>query len=83
MNIGHWLKSLSSSDQIILVLIYSICIYLSKLTLESLIEYYDTKKRHSEFRIRYRVTPAALLSLALLYSFLIYQILFNIFGFIP
>ena len=48
-----------------------------------LIEYYDEKKEHSQFRIQFRVTPAALLSLAFIYSFLIYQILEAMFEFMP
>ena len=45
---------------------------------------YDTlKKEHSQFRIQFRVTPAALLSLAFIYSFLIYQILEAMFDFMP
>jgi len=83
MSLGEWLKSLSALDQVILLALYSLCIYLSKVTLEMLIEYYDEKKEHSEFRIQFRVTPAALLTLALVYSFLLYQILEAMFDFMP
>ena len=83
MSLGDWLKSLSALDHGILLALYGICIYLSKVTLEMLIEYYDEKKEHSQFRIQFRVTPAALLSLAFIYSFLIYQILGAMFDFIP
>jgi len=58
-------------------------VYLSKITLENLIDFYDTKKKHSEFRVRFRVTPAALLSLALFYSIILYKILNAIFKIIP
>jgi len=83
MTLGEWLKSLTAIDKIILLIIYGICIYFSKVTLESLIDYYDTKKEHSEFRVRFRITPAALLSLALFYSVILYKILNAIFKIIP
>ena len=83
MTLGEWLKSLTAIDKIILLTIYGICMYLSKITLESLIDYYDTKKEHSKFRVRFRVTPAALLSLALFYSIILYRILNAIFKIIP
>ena len=83
MSLGEWLKSLSAVDQVILLVLYGVCIYLSKITLEAMIEYYDHKKEHSQFRIQFRVTPAALLSLAFIYSFLIYQILEAMFDFMP
>lgn len=83
MSLGQWLKSLSAIDQLILLILYCICIYISKVTLEALIEYYDHRKRHSRFRVRFRITPAALLGLALIYSIILYQILGAMFDFIP
>ena len=83
MNLGQWLKSLSAIDQLILLLLYCVCIYISKVTLEALIEYYDHKKGHNQFRVRFRITPAALLGLALIYSVILYQILEAMFDFIP
>ena len=83
MILGEWLKSLNAIDKIILLIIYGICVYLSKITLENLIDFYDTKKKHSEFRLRFRVTPAALLSLALFYSIILYKVLNAIFKIIP
>ena len=79
MTLGEWLKSLTAIDKIILLIIYVISTYFSKITLESLIDYYDTKKEHSKFRVRFRVTPAVLLSLALFYSIILYRILNAIF----
>jgi hypothetical protein len=52
-------------------------------TLEALIEYYDHRKGHSRFRVRFRITPAALLGLALIYNIILYQILGAMFDFIP
>lgn len=83
MSLGKWLKSLSAIDQLILLILYCTCIYISKVTLEALIEYYDHRKGHSRFRVRFRITPAALLGLALIYSIILYQILGAMFDFIP
>ena len=82
MSLGQWLKSLTTIDHIILIILYGCCIYLSKVTLETLIEIYD-KKQYNDFRIQLRITPIILLSLALLYSILLYQILDAIFGIMP
>jgi len=40
MSLGQWLKSLTTIDHIILIILYGCCIYLSKVTLETLIEMY-------------------------------------------
>ena len=83
MNFGQWLKSLSTADHIVLILLYVFCIYLSKISLESLIEIYDKKKKYSDFRIKFRITPIMLLSLGFLYSLLLYTLLEGIFGVMP
>ena len=83
MNLGQWLKSLTVVDQGILLSLNCGTVYLSKITLEALIEYYDHKKGHNEFRVRFRITPAALLGLGLIYSVIIYQVLRAMFEFIP
>ena len=83
MNFGQWLKSLSTTDHIILIFLYVFCIYLSKVSLESLIEMYDKKKEYSDFRIQFRITPIMLLSLGFLYSLLFYTLLEGIFGIMP
>ena len=83
MNFGQWLKSLSTTDHIILIFLYIFCIYLSKVSLESLIEMYDKKKEYSDFRIQFRITPIMLLSLGFLYSLLFYTLLEGIFGIMP
>ena len=79
MNFGQWLKSLSTTDHIVLIILYIFSIYLSKISLESLIEMYDKQKKYSEFRI----TPIMLLGLGFLYSLLFYNLLEGIFGFMP
>ena len=83
MNLGQWLKSLSTADHITLVILYIFCVYLSKVSLEILIEMYDKKKEYSDFRIQFRITPIMLLGLGFLYSLLFYNLLEGIFGFMP
>ena len=83
MNLGQWLKSLSSADHIVLIVLYIFSIYLSKISLESLIEMYDKQKKYSEYRIQFRITPIMLLSLGFLYSLLFYTLLEGIFNIMP
>ena len=83
MNFGQWLKSLSTADHIVLIVLYIFSIYLSKISLESLIEMYDKQKEYSEFRIQFRITPIMLLSLGFLYSLLFYTLLEGIFDMMP
>ena len=83
MNLGQWLTSLSAKDHLILLLLYCCSIYLSKITLEAMIDYYNIKKQHNKFRVKYRITPLSLLSLAFIYSLFFYQILNEMFEFIP
>ena len=83
MNFGQWLKSLSTTDHIVLIVLYIFSIYLSKISLESLIEMYDKQKKYSEFRIQFRITPIMLLSLGFLYSILFYTLLDGIFDIMP
>ena len=83
MNFGQWLKSLSTTDHIVLIVLYIFSTYLSKISLESLIEMYDKQKKYSEFRIQFRITPIMLLSLGFLYSLLFYTLLEGIFDIMP
>ena len=83
MNLGQWLKSLSTIDHIVLIILYIFCVYLSKVSFENLIEMYDKKKEYSEFRIQFRITPIMLLGLGFLYSLLFYNLLEGIFGIMP
>ena len=83
MNLGHWLKSLSDTDHVILIVLYALCVYLSKVSLKNLIEMYDRKKKYNSFRIRFRITPIMLLSIGFLYSLFFYKILKPIFSFMP
>ena len=83
MNLGHWLKSLSATDHVILIVLYALCVYLSKVSLKNLIEMYDKKKKYNRFRVRFRITPILLLSIGFLYSLFFYKILKPIFDFMP
>ena len=83
MELGQWLKSLSATDHVILIVLYALCVYLSKVSLKNLIEMYDRKKKYNSFRIRFRITPIMLLSIGFLYSLFFYKILKPIFSFMP
>tara|TARA_A100001011_G_scaffold293451_1_gene305319 strand:- start:153 stop:404 length:252 start_codon:yes stop_codon:yes gene_type:complete len=83
MNLGQWLKSLSTADHIVLIILYIFCVYLSKVSLEILIEMYDKKKEYSDFRIQFRITPIMLLGLGFLYSLLFYYLLEGMFDIMP
>jgi len=80
MKLSDWLYSLTSKDQIILVGLYIISIYISKITLNTLIEIYNEKKNYSKSRLKLRITPASLLSLAFIYCFVFYKIFRGIFN---
>ena len=83
MKLGHWLNTLSAIDHAILLIVFLFGVFLSKTTLDGLIEYYDKKTNHSKFRVRFRVTPLSLLILAFIYSFILYKILSAMFPFMP
>ena len=83
MNLGNWLTSLSAKDHLILLLLYCCSIYLSKITLETMIDYYNEKKQHNKFRVKLRISPASLLSLAFIYSLFFYKIFSRMFEFMP
>jgi len=80
MKLSDWLLSLTSKDQITLVGLYIISIYFSKLTLNGLIELYNEKKNYSNSRLKLRITPVSLLSLAFIYCIILYKIFRGIFS---
>ncbi len=83
MTLGQWLNSLSALDHIILLIIFLFGVSLSRISLSALIKYYEKKTNFSEYRKQFRITPFSLLSLGVLYSFLIYKVLSVLFPFIP
>ena len=80
MKLSDWLLTLTSKDQITLVGLYIISIYFSKVTLNGLIELYNEKKNYSNFRLKLRITPVSLLSLAFIYCIIFYKIFRGIFS---
>lgn len=80
MKLSDWLLTLTSKDQITLVGLYIISIYFSKVTLNGLIELYNEKKNYSNFRLKLRITPVSLLSLAFIYCIILYKIFRGIFS---
>ena len=83
MSLGQWLNTLNGLDHGILFAIFIMGTYISYITLEAMIEYYNNKKRHNKFRVQFRITPAVLLTLGFIYSLLLHQILKAMFDFIP
>lgn len=80
MKLSDWLLSLTSKDQITLVGLYIISIYFSKVTLNGLIELYNEKKNYSNSRLKLRITPVSLLSLAFIYCIILYKVFRGIFS---
>lgn len=80
MKLSDWLLSLTSKDQITLVGLYIISIYFSKVTLNGLIELYNEKKNYSNSRLKLRITPVYLLSIAFIYCIIFYKIFRGIFS---
>ena len=80
MNLGHWLNSLSLFDHLLLLLLFLVGVYFSKLTLEALREFYRKKTNDSPYMVKYRITPLALLSLGIFYTVILIKILSRLFG---
>lgn len=83
MSLGQWLNSLNAMGHGIVIGIFLLGLYFSYATLQGLIEFYHLKKKNKKFKIKLRITPAALIILGFIYSLLIYQILKAMFDFIP
>ena len=80
MKLGNWLNSLSFFDHLLLLLLFLVGIYSSKLTLEALRELYRKKTNDSPYMVKYRITPLALLSLGIFYTVILIKILSRLFG---
>ena len=83
MTLGQWLNSLSVLDHIILLIMFLAGVLLSRISLNALIKYYEEKTNFSEYRKQFRITHFSLLSLGVLYFFIIYKVLSVMFPFIP
>ena len=80
MKLGHWLNSLSFFDHLLLLLLFLVGIYFSKLTLDALRELYRKKTNDSPYMVKYRITPLALLPLGIFYTVILVKILSRFFG---
>ena len=80
MKLGHWLHSLSFFDHLLLLLLFLIGVYFSKITLEALREFYRRKTDNSPYMVKYRITPMALLPLGIFYTVMMIKILSTFFG---
>ena len=80
MKLGHWLNSLSLFDHLLLLLLFLVRVYFSKLTLEALREFYRKKTNDSPYMVKYRITPLALLSLGIFYTVILVKIMSRLFG---
>ena len=80
MKLGHWLNSLSLFDHLLLLLLFLVGVYFSKLTLDALREFYRKKTNDSPYMVKYRITPLALLSLGIFYTVILVKILSRLFG---
>ena len=80
MKLGHWLNSLSFFDHLLLLLLFLIGVYFSKITLEALREFYRRKTDNSPYMVKYRITPMALLPLGIFYTVMMIKILSTFFG---
>jgi len=83
MSLGEWLNNLSTFDHLVLIVLLLIGTYLSKISLNTFIKYYEQKTNYSKYRIQLRITPFMLLSIGLIYTYIIYQILDEFLTFIP
>ena len=83
MSLGEWLNNLSTFDHIVLLILLLIGIFLSRISLKGIINFYEQKTNYSKYRIKFRITPFPLLSIGIIYSYIIYKILKNFLSFIP
>ncbi|MAV70658.1 MAG: hypothetical protein CMG04_08000 [Candidatus Marinimicrobia bacterium] len=75
---GHWLNSLTFFDHLVIFILFIISIFLSKQTLKTLLDYYKTKTKEKLYTKNYRITPASNISLAIVYTIVLYNIINSI-----
>ena len=75
---GHWLNSLTFFDHLVIFILFIISIFLSKQTLKTLLDYYKTKTKKKLYTKNYRITPASIISLAIVYTIVLYNIINSI-----
>ena len=80
MSLGQWINSLTFFDHLVLLVLFLIGLYFSKATLETLIHLYKKKQGDNPYQVKYRVTPAALLSVAIVYTIILYHLMSGVIG---
>ena len=75
---GHWLNSLTFFGHLVIFILFIINIFLSKQTLKTLLDYYKTKTKEKLYTKNYRITPASIISWALVYTIVLYNIINSI-----
>ena len=80
MSLGQWINSLTFFDHLVLLVLFLIGLYFSKATLETLIHLYKKKQGDNPYQVKYRVTPAALLSVAIVYTIILYRLMSGVIG---
>ena len=65
---------------LLLLLLFLVGVYFSKLTLDALREFYRKITNDSPYMVKYRITPLALLSLGIFYTVILVKILSRLFG---
>jgi len=78
MSLGKWLNSLTFFDHFILLVLFLIGLYFSKVTLDALIRLYKKKQGNNPYQIKYRIKPFTILILALFYTIILYTIMSKI-----
>jgi len=80
MSLGQWINSLTFFDHLVLLVLFLVGLYFSKATLETLIHLYKKKQGDNPYQVKYRVTPAALLSVAIVYTIILYRLMSGVIG---
>jgi len=78
MKIGHWLNSLTFFDHLVIFVLFVINIFFSNQTLKILLDYYKTKTKQKLYTKDYRITPASIISLSIVYTIVLYNIIYSI-----
>jgi len=80
MSLGQWINPLTFFDHLVLLVLFLVGLYFSKATLETLIHLYKKKQGDNPYQVKYRVTPAALLSVAIVYTIILYHLMSGVIG---
>ena len=78
MEIGHWLNSLTFFDHLVIFILFSLNIFLSKQTLITISDYYKKRTKKKLYKKDYRITPASIIFLSILYTIVSYKIVYAV-----